>query len=328
MLRQITLIISTLLLLQALALGAIWPEEFFGYQRASVEAIPQGEDGIWEELGLEDAERVRYELNGKSFSAEAFRYNDATAAYSVYLWQRPQGAASSTVTALAAEWDDGMFFAHGNYVFRFDGFKPDEEQVVGMLLIVPMLEQSPLPTFPEFIPAEDRVPGTSRFVIGPESLEEFEPGVPPSVAGFHFGVEAFIADYRTPAGNTRMSVYSYPTPHIARERLPEFRMIPGAIVKRTGPLLAVILNPPSPDEAEKLLSRVNYRATISWDEYAITPEPTLVEILVTSFLLIGGLFLVAILFGAMFGGMRILRLNRNPEAARDDAMIALHIDDK
>jgi len=326
MLRQIIRTAAILVASSAIALPAIWPEEFFGYKRVLVEENAPGTEAIWEEFGFEEGESVRYALNGKEFEAVAWRFNDATSAMAVYEWKRPVDAQPSELTGLGVEWDDGAFVAHGNYVLRFDGYKPDTEQMVGMLLIVPMLEQSQLPTWVSFVPADGVVSGSERFVIGPESLQEFEPGVPPSVAGFHFGVEGRIARYNTPAGDLKLGVFSYPTPHIARQQLAEFRMLPGALVKRTGPLLAVILNPADADEAQKLLGRVNYRATITWDEMTRSYEPSLGEILLTTLLFVGGLLLAAVILGGLFGGMKFRRW-RNQDV-EEDPMILLHIEDK
>ena len=306
--------------------GAIWPEEFFGYERRSVRPAKPGEGPVWEEYGFEEGETARYEHEGKQFTATGYRFHDATSAMSVYLWKRPAGGVASPVTALAVELPEGLFFSHGNYVFRFEGFKPDQEQVVGMLLVMPMMEQSALPSWVSLLPRDGIRAGTERFVIGPAGLAAVEPRVPPSVAGFHYGVEASFADFASPKGDVRLGVFSYPTPHIARERLTEFRMLPGVVVKRTGPLLAVVFDPADPDEAQKLLGQVNYRATITWDERSFDPGPSIVEIVLTAFLFIGGLLLCAVVLGGVFGGVKFWRWSR--QAVEEDPMILLHIEDK
>jgi hypothetical protein len=326
MLRQIVTLAALVLSVASIGNSAIWPEEFFGFKRTDVREQAPGTEPVWEEYGFEEGEVAQYELDGDKFTATAFRFNDATSAMAVFDWQHPVDAVPIDVTEHAVEWDDGMYLAHGNYIFRFDGYKPTEEQIVGQLLIVPMLEQSALPTWVSFVPTEGRVPGSERFIIGPAGLEQFEPRVPPSVAGFHFGVEADIADYETPDGKLRMGVFSYPTPHIARERLTEFRMLPNTVVKRSGSLLAVVFDPSDADAAQRLLGLVNYRATVSWDEYTIQQGPTLSEILITGFVFIGGLLLLAALMGALFGGIRFLRWGRS--GVEPDPMILLHIDDK
>ena len=49
-----------------------------------------------------------------------------------------------------------------------------------------------------------------------------------------------------------------PTPQIARQQTAEFQKISGAMVKRAGPMVAVILSPSNADAAEKLLSLIRY----------------------------------------------------------------------
>ncbi len=326
MLRKIVFFTALVLGASASAWSAIWPEEFFGYTRVAVEPASPGDEPVWEEYGFEAGENARYALDGKEFRGTAFRFADATSARAVYLWKKPSDAQPADLTGLSVQWNDGAYFAHGNYVFRFEGFKPSVEQVVGQLLIVPLLEQSPLPSWTEYVPEEHRIEDSRRFITGPEGLEQFEPRVPPSVVGFHYGPEAEIATYSTPAGPLKLTVFNYPTPHIARERLAEFRMLDGAIVKRAGPMLAVVFDPPDPDAAQKLLARVNYRANITWDEYSFKREPTLPEVILTAFLFIGGLFLMALIFGALFGGLKFRR--RHEGAVQEDPMIMLHLDDR
>jgi hypothetical protein len=326
MLRQLVLLSLIALTVGSPAWPAIWPEEFFGYKRVSVAPASPGEAPIWEEYGFDEGETARYELDGKQFSGTAFRFRDATSAMAVFQWQQPAGAEPAELTALSVQWDSGVYFAHGNYVFRFEGFKPSTEQVVGQLLIVPMLEQSPLPTWVEFIPVDGRLPGSQKFVIGPEGLEQFESRIPPSVAGFHYGPEIQISEFGSPAGPLKMAVLNYPTPHIARERLAEFRMLDGALVKRTGSMLAVVFDPVDPEAAQKLLSLVDYRPNITWDQYSFRSEPTLVEIVLTAFLFLGLLFSLSIIFGALFGGLKFLGWGKR--GREEEAMVALHLSDK
>ena len=326
MLRQIAFLFVLAWVALGSARAAIWPEEFFGYKRVAVSQTDAENPAVWEEYGFEEGETARYRLEGKEFTATAWRFADSTGAMAVFEWQQPPKGRPSELTKLALEWDDGAYFSHGNYIFRFYGYRPTEEQVVGMLLVTPMLEQSPLPTWVAFVPEENRIRGTERFVVGPVGLETFEPRVPPSVAGFHYGVEAQFAEYRSPKGKLKLGVFSYPTPHIARERLAEFRMLPDVIVKRSGPLVAVVFGPADSDEAEKLLAKVNYRYNITWDEFSIPYQPTIIEIVLTAFLFIGGLLLAALLLGGIFGGLKFWRWRR--QEVPEDPMIMLHLEDR
>ena len=43
-----------------------------------------------------------------------------------------------------------------------------------------------------------------------------------------------------------MLIFNYPTPNIARQQLAEFEKLSGAVAKRSGPMVAVVLSPSTP----------------------------------------------------------------------------------
>jgi hypothetical protein len=282
---------------------------------------------IWEEYGLEEAETAEYSAPGVDLKATAFRFNDSTGAFAAYQWMRPDGYGPAAIEPLALETNDSLFLAHGNYVLHFEGKKPSPEELKGLYLVLPLTENSALPSLPEYLPADGRVPRSERFVIGPASLAEFEPRIKPSIAGFQYGAEAQLARYLSPKGELNLAIFAYPTPHIARERLNEFRMIPGAVVKRAGPMLAVTLTPPDPDQAQQLLAKVNYRATIVWDEHQASAPAAFADLLLTIGALVGLLLLAALGIGFFLGGSRFLYRGRKGAPPRDP-MILLHLDDR
>lgn len=327
MLRSLTILAALLVATGSMAKGAIWPAEFFGFKRSSLQQISPGAAPVWNEYGFEAGELAHYALKGRKFTATAYRFADSTSTMAVFQWKHPSDAKPSKLTDLAVEWANGAYIAFDNYIFRFDGYKPTEAQLAGLLLVVPELEKAPLPTFPGFLPRQGLIPGSKRYILGPESLKLFEPKVSPAVAGFHYGMEAQFAKYKSPKGDLKLEVYSYPTPTIARERLPEFRALPGVMVKRTGPLLAMVVDSPDPNESEKLLAKVNYRVSVTWDAASNTPALTVVDIILTSFVFIGILLLAAVIIGFLFGGFKFLRWWRSDTDA-EDSMILLHIEDR
>jgi hypothetical protein len=165
-------------------------------------------------------------------------------------------------------------------------------------------------------------------VLGPASLEKFEPRIPPSVAAFHLGTEAEFAQFKSPAGNLGLGVFSYPTPNFARERATEFSRIPGAMVKRTGPLVAVVLSPPDPNEAERLLAKVQYQATITWNERMPTARDNVGNLILTIFALCGLLLLFCAAAGVAFGGFRLLMRRYFKGWADDEGMILLNLQNR
>ena len=177
-----------------------------------------------------------------------------------------------------------------------------------------------------YLPAKI-VPNSERYVTGPVGLAQFDPGIPPSTAAFHLGAEAQLAGFRVPGGEMKLAIFSYPTPQIARERLVDFQRISGAMAKRTGPLVAVILSPANADEAEKLLAQVRYEPSITWDERVPTARDNIGNLVINAFELIGILLIFFTVAGLSVGGLRAI-LRRAGPAGEAEAMITLHLSDR
>ena len=326
MLRHLILITSILTVFTLPAESAIWPEAFFGFSRTSVTPVTQPDEAIWEEYGFEEAEIAEYSGEEGDFKATAQRFADSTSAMSVFQWRRPAGYTPSNMEVFAAESPDSLYFLHGNYILHFEGRKPTAEELEILYLVLPLTDQSALPTLPNYLPPAGRIYGSERFIIGPVSLKEFEPRISPSVAGFHFSAEAQLAKYSTSNGEMDLAIFSYPTPHIARERLAEFRMIPGALAKRAGPMVAIIIDAPDDNNAQELLGKINYRATITWDQVEPVTAESIADMLLAIFALVGVLLVFAIAAGLLFGGSRTLWFRRT--GSDPDPMILLHLEDK
>ncbi len=327
MLRRLTFLAAAGLVGFLPAAAAIWPEEFYGLKRVALETVKPDPDPVWQEYGFEQGEIADYRGEGVRLRATAWRFADSTSALAFYQWQRPQGYRRAEIVPLSVESPTALFLAHGNYVFHFEGRKPTIEELAGLYLVLPMVETSALPTLPSYLPEGDRVERSERFVIGPESLRKFEPRIPASVAAFQYSPEAQLAKYKTDLGNISLAVFSYPTPQIARERLEQFRTLPGAIVKRSGPLLVVLFDAADAEAAQQLLAKVNYRATIVWDEATGSEAAKLADLLLTVGALVGLLLLTALAVGFVIGGGRFLYFGRKG-AEKRDPMILLHLEDR
>jgi hypothetical protein len=161
-------------------------------------------------------------------------------------------------------------------------------------------------------------------VIGPVGLERFYRGIPPSVAAFHFGAEAQIGVFHSPKGDVELAIFNYPTAQIAMQKVGDFEKLPGAMAKRSGPLVAVVLSAPDSDFAERLLGQVRYQVEITRDEYVPTRRDNPGVLILNIFILIGILGLFAIVSGLAFGGFRVLR-RKGRRGEEPDAMITLHL---
>jgi hypothetical protein len=318
-------ILGLALLLPALpASTAIWPNQLGAWAGSGSQPLPVADRALWSECGLQQAEQAEYSSGARRFHAEAYRLQDSTGALAAFDWQRPSDSRPSKLADLAAETADGMLLVYHNYLLRFAGWKPTAADLAPFLGNLRDVHQAPLPTLKDYLPAGDLVPNSERYVLGPASLERFEPRVPASVAAFHLGAEACLAQYRTKSDPLKMSVFSYPTPQIARQRLPEFEKLPGAMARRSGTLVAVVFSPFEADGAERLLSQVRYQASITVNERVPTARDNIGNLIVNIFTLIGILLVMFLVAGLAFAFLRRwLWWGRSQEA-----MIVLHLEDR
>jgi hypothetical protein len=311
-------------LLPALAGAAIWPDAIGAFQRTSTPANAVG-DRLWDECGLAETEAAIYQNAGKQFTATAWRMRDSTGALTAFDWQRSPKATPSKVAALAAETPTTLLVVHGNYLLFFDGYKPAAPELDAMAAELHNVDTTPFPTLPGFLPSENLVPNSERYILGPVGLAKFDPGIPPSVVGFHMGAEGQLGVFHSPKGDMALAIFNYPTPQIARQKVGDFERIPGAVVKRSGPFVAVVLSPADPDAAERLLSQVRYLAVVTQDEYVPTRRDNIGDLVINVFILIGILLTFSVVAGLFVGGFRAF-LRHGKKGDEASGMICLHLE--
>ncbi len=315
---------------------AIFPDMVGAYTRSAPKTVGIPDQPLYEEYGLEASESAEYDKPAttegadkgpkKHFSATAWRMKDSTGAFALWQLRRPSGATKSTLTPLAVTTSDGTIFTYGNYVFQFTGDLPETVVLNAIFAQLPRLENSALPFISNALPTEGMVPNSERYILGPVSLQRFEPGIPPSTAAFRMGAEAQLARYTTPKGTMDLVMFAYPAPAMAREQAVEFQKIPGAMVKRTGPWILAILSPPDADAAERLLAKLNYQATITINENVPKDEVKGFATKVVNMMAMAGILgAFSIMLGVGFGWFRIFR-RRVLKREGSDAMITLHLD--
>src|SRR5204863_506526 len=102
---------------------------------------------------------------------------------------------------LGAETKNSVLLAHGNYLVSFDGYKPAKGELDAVLAALTNVDASSLPVLPGYLPTEGLTVNSERYVTGPQTLQMFQPAIPPSVAGFHFGAEAQLGSYHNAKGD-------------------------------------------------------------------------------------------------------------------------------
>jgi len=301
--------------------AAILPDTIGDWKKGEVTPAAVPDQKVWHEYGLQDSETAAYAgaLPPKSFLISAYRFTDATGALAAFDQARPPDSKPLAVTGMGVETATGEVVAVGNYLLVFQGYKPKPDELNHVVGTVPRYAQSPLPTLPGYLPAGAE-PNSERYITGPDSLARFAPAIPPSTAAFHFNAEGQLAKYK----QATLIVFSYPTMEMARDRIGHFQQIPGAMVKRTGPLIAIALDAKNPDDAERLLSRIKYEAEVTVAEHVPTLKDNPVNLFLNIFylcLLLVGFCLVS---GLVVGGVLIL-FRRAGASGEGDDMISLHL---
>ncbi len=326
-----TKILFLLTLFSASAAAALLPEALGAFNRSSLGPFQPENIEIFREFGFEEGEKGVYATSsGQQLEIFAFRFRDATGAFAAFRWSRPADAKSVPYGQQAAQAGDLTVIQFGNYVVRTKGAAPVDDDLELMLGFLPRVQMSPAPPFLAFVPQGDLIPGSERHVLGPLALREVAPEIPPSVAAFHFGTEAQFGRYANPAGEIKLALFSYPSPQIARGQIEEFQKLPNVIAKRSGPLVAAVIAPPSADEAQFLLAKINYAVEVTPTPRQVSRHDnigTLILDIVILCLILIGLMIVG---GVAVAGSRILARRYAPHSlfasGEGPDMIRLDID--
>jgi hypothetical protein len=319
MLRILVLAVFAVNLVSA----AIWPDRLATYKlRASMgvrwnppSSLPSASDPralLEEEFGQADAEAADY----GEFKVTAVRYKDTTGAY-----------------AASLEPDANHMSRIGNYLVSCEGGCPKDFLKLAESGL-PAVSGAPVPMLGGYLPSNAMIPHSRRYIMGPVGLQANAPQIQQSAVALQFGTEGEMARYRTPKGEETLAIFSYPTPQIARQQAPAFEGIPGAVVKRTGPLLALVV--PSDrqsgadlGEARKLLGQVQYEASVAWNEpLPLVIRPQTAAQMVLAILTLAGIVLgFCLLSGLAFGAIRVVA-RRFGYSGADGRMTTLHLGGK
>ncbi|HYZ87474.1 MAG TPA: hypothetical protein VE621_23870 [Bryobacteraceae bacterium] len=286
-----------LILLATLAIStlsaAVLPEQLGTFKRGPVTTVELKNPQLWQEYGLELGENAVYRDGSKSYNFTLFHFKDPTGAY----------AGLQQLEGQQPGWKQ-----IGNYVYRITGDEPKESSLRNTIATFPNLDVSATPTLDTYLPSQGLVKGSHRYILGPISLEQFEPQIKPSEVAFSLNAEGQAAVYRIAGKETKLLLLSYPTPQIARRKATDLQTRGDLVTKRAGPLVAILVNPADHDEAERFLSKIRYESAVTINEPRNRPKDGNAGDMLLSILIIAGvLILLSMLLGMAFGGFRVIR---------------------
>jgi hypothetical protein len=320
----IVLLLATATYGQPKAPAGPLPQSFSGWRidSKSVKASkdPAAADAtdapVLKEYGFTELESANYSRNGRTMQIKAARFSDATGAFGAFTYYvQPQMQIEKIGDRGASSNTRILFF---KYNILVDVSVEHLSAMSGADLrsladALPRLsnENGKLPTLPANLPSQSLLRNSSRYVIGPEALARLSIPIPAQLIDFSKSPEVTIGKYRTSQGEASVTLVGYPTPQIARERMDAMQAagLTGGpfYFKRTGPYVVAVNGNIPADEAQSLLASVNYDADVM-PLQPTKPRPAedragfvfaLVMLCVIT-------VLAALVFGFVFGGIRIL----------------------
>ncbi|MGI9074439.1 MAG: DUF6599 family protein [Bryobacteraceae bacterium] len=281
------------------------------------------DEALWREYGLVHSETTQR----GPLTVSKYQMKDQTGAIAAWEWLRSAKAGACNLASFCTQDTNQTVVSDDNAVVVFKSGVPTQADVNAVFQSFPNRKDSSLPAILTFLPHQDRVPNSARYVLGPASLRAFAPELASANPGFDQGAEAQIASYTIGSTFTpvRFAIFYYPTPEMARLHLPAFQSLPGVRAKRSGVLLGVVFGPGAEAQADAMLNRVQYEAKITWNDVPPPgPIKPLFQLLLNILYLSALLSAICLLAGVMYGGMRIYR-RRYGTLEADESMITLNL---
>ncbi len=283
---------------------------------------PAGQDdSLWREFGLTELSTAKVGIA----DAAVYRMNDPTGAIAAWEWRRlPEGRPCS-FEAFCSTDGKRTVLASANYVVELTGAVA-KAPLAAFLQALPKRHDTSLPAILTFVPLKNLVPNSARYVLGPESLKNFATPLAGLQPGFDQGAEAQVADYKIGSADPlHLAIFYYPTPEMARLHAAKFKQVPGAHVKRSGVLVALVFGAASDKQANSLLNQIEYEAKVTWNDVPPpSPIKPMYQLLLNIIYLSIVLVALCLTAGLIYAGIRVWR-RRFGTLEEDEAMTTLNL---
>lgn len=345
--------------------AALLPQFFAGWQetaKTTTSTEPQTADpanpDVLTEYGFKQFESANYIEPGNTLSIRAIRFHDASGAYGAFTFYRTPNSLPEQIGRGAA-WNGShiLFWAEATLVDAQFGHltamsAAELRELAGDLPHPPGNDRI-APTLPDYLPPEGLVKSQTHYTLGPASYARSGGVLPPNLVDFKGGAaEAITATYNAHLGQGALTLLNYPTPQLAAAReqlLTKFisagnshgnwpkrlaDSTPGSIlVRRSGPLVAVLSGTLPSADAHRIIGQVNYEAGVVWNNPQGYGEGAriahlLIGIAILTVIIAGASILLGLFLG---GGRAAFRVLRGKPASsmtdKNDEFIRLKLDE-
>jgi hypothetical protein len=302
---------------------------------------------VLQEDGLKATERRAYTHGADSFDATVYSFGDTEGAYGGYSFLRTPDMAQANLTQHSSMSQNRALVLTGNLLIDFDNVKNRAKDSDAVELIVAQAgghaHWGAYPPLVQRLPVKDFLPRSDHFILGPVALAQFLPLANGDWLGFSKGAEAELAHYRLAGHDSTLVIVDYPTPQIAADQLRQLKARLGVITtdnlatnpnpagggtagsrlyaRRDSTMLALVANAPSEKAADSLLDQFNSGLVLTWNtEVLEANQPSMVTVVIGTFVGAGEICAFALLGGLFFAGFRLLIKRLWPGRVFDRAM--------
>ncbi len=276
------------------------------------------------EYGFASGEEGDYARGADTLQAQVYRMKDASGAYGEYSYLRTPDMLHADLAEHSSMSRGRALVLSGNLVLDIRGRDlPSLEPQLKFLAaaVAKHAQMGAGPTLWRYLPAEDMVPRSDHYILGPAALDQLFPVALGDSLGFANGAEAELADYRLGGANLTLLIVDFPTPGLAAGQLAELQKrfnvngshpdqnSPQLFAKRSLTMLVIVSGASPQAQADTLLGRVQSTTQFTWDEPTSAHAlPGYVSIPVMASLIVGtGIICVfAAVASLAFGGLRLL----------------------
>src|SRR5947208_14939581 len=180
--RSRLIILIALLNTAAFAGQPVLPSSFAGWQKApgpKVTADPAAIDpanpGVLKEYGFNAGEVAQYSRDGRKLTIRGARFNDASGAFGAFTFYRTPEMEPEQVGQGAASAGNRVLFFRGNTLIDGNFEKTSAMSVAELRSLAEALPAAPkgastLPNLPGYLPQQNLVKGSARYILGPGAL--------------------------------------------------------------------------------------------------------------------------------------------------------------
>ena len=284
-----------------------------------------GDPAVEREYGVKSFEVRTYGLDRARAEVVLEAAGDVSAAYGLLTYYQNESMHPEKAIQLAMTGPQFSLMARGRSFIRF--FRPkdlhlSEDEFRALLILVGGTRPTSdsLSNLPPPLPSSGLIPGSGRYITGPEVARRVLPNFRIDLVGFNQGAEVQVGEYVVGNSRSTLMEVSYPTPQIARVRfgvmsdllgLNQDRGANTLYARREGSFILLALKASNKAAATKLLDQFRVTQQLSWDE-RYPGDKTIGRQLFE--LIMGNVFLTLLLAGAGIAGGVLIVLSRRVTA--------------